>query len=216
MKRIMLLVFVLISAFSYTNAQTSNNEDFIKSNKIIQLSDKLAISKLIEIKKSSKASQLVANELSRKGYTPTGEAFSIAGIYEGEKVELIVMDYQSKDKKSTAAQLYTKKGAKTYNAIIEFKAGVEPEKGYVEHFVNGKMQLQLTHSWTSCFFNTMLNRCGTIVDANAIWKNCKKYTPFKLGKFIDCVFKEARKQVDGWVSCFWNNLWSVAWICIWQ
>ncbi len=205
MKKLLFLFWSLISIFS-ANAQDADYT-FTEGPAVIQTFDAYNASNI--------KVRIVTENLVSRGYTPNGVATKVAGTFEGNPVEWLVKDYNHPDG-TTASQIYLKGVDGEYSALNIYKNPNDEAAnyGYEEWFVNQENQLQLTHSFFSCFFNVIWQRCGGNFNAGAIWNSCKKYVPFRLGQFVSCIYNKMLGQARAFLNCLWNNLWSAVWRCI--
>jgi hypothetical protein len=164
---------------------------------------------------SNPKAKLIQAALAEKGFVQDGTATWLSGTYGGQYCELLIADYTNENGQ-TASQILQIKGGEQYSAMDIFKDpnNAATNFGYEEHYVDRNNNLVLTHSFFSCFFNTISQKCGPIVNVNEIWNKCKKYLPFKLSKFFNCVYNTAVGQVNGFLNCLWSNLWSAIWKCL--
>ncbi len=164
---------------------------------------------------SSKA-KLIQSTLAEKGFVQDGTATWLSGTYGGQYCELLITDYENENGQ-TASQILQIKGGEEYSAFDIYKepSNNDANFGYEEYYVDRNNNLVLTHSFFSCFFNTISQKCGPIINVSEIWSKCKKYLPFKLSKFFNCVFGTALGQLNTFKNCLWSNLWSTIWKCLW-
>jgi hypothetical protein len=177
--------------------------------------DDAALEAMSRYSASSSKAKVIEEALAAKGFIRDGTATAITGTYNGEACQLFIVDYVNENGQ-TASQILQIKGGKEYSAMDIFK---EPNNeaanfGYEEYYVNDAGGLVLTHSFFSCFFNTISQKCGPIINVNQIWNKCKKYLPFKLSKFFNCVVSTAIGQISNFLNCLWANLWSTIWKCL--
>ncbi len=165
---------------------------------------------------SSDKVKVISEALEQKGFHRSGTAAHLSGNANGEPCELIIVDYENENGQ-TASQILQIKNGVEYSAMDIFKEPNNPDTnyGYDEYYVDNSGKLVLTHSFFSCFFNTLKQRCGTIINVSQIWSKCKKFVPFKLGSFFNCVITTAIGQISNFLNCLWSNLWSIIWKCLW-
>lgn len=175
-----------------------------------------AAAELDRVAERSSKAKVISGELAERGFHRSGTATSVVGTYNGRPVALYIIDYENEEG-ITAAQILQVNDGVEYSAMdIYTKPNDEAANfGYEEYYVNNEGTLTRTHSFFSCFFNTIQQRCGSIINVNQIWSKCKKFIPFKLSKFFNCVYTTALSQVAGFFNCLWSNLWSVIWKCLW-